>query len=643
MGFGVVLTRRQFPASYKPSINTVVLATGNGDYANSMGNQRLEQIVHNYFSVYASGGEFEKDAIIQTVILVINDLCPFDVGFVTFDGTAYWEADEALFWKIIDRMFREKMRISSKAPPVSYPRIPTEASTGRTAQVIDLVNAPRQKRYDVTIGNGMNGAQPHGKKNVEQSKSSPSKLPRKEKKPPPSSFPTPEQLNAMEDSPIVMNRSRIRAILPPGFSPTEDTVLISKGETAKNSPGNIKLRAMIRGELKEYGREGISRGERARLIRNIMKRVYRNCSEGAFVKLDEDTDRYWEVDERIVREKISQAFRNMLADEYKSSSKSKSTSRKHKKTHKEGETGSPSLGSPSLEARMTENGAALGNGGSGRSVPAQSDFASGTNNVAGLHHRAPFSGLPSAGNPLFGNISASGSALSAIGNSNLQRGGHSFNIHPSSNYLTPGGAGSLSYLSQLGLNREEVMRRAQNQNLALMELQRAFTGRGGGGLSGNMLAGSGGLSGSSQHDMLAGSQGAQNRAMLGQSGNSTNNRTTIPHPSPATDMTAGGADFYGTYSASMVDKIQKMRVRLVDALKMVGSTQDWSHISRQKGIFAFTGMPPEMCEQLAREHYIYPTPNGEISLAALDDDNLERVVQGIHSVTKGKKLENYLG
>jgi len=40
----------------------------------------------------------------------------------------------------------------------------------------------------------------------------------------------------------------------------------------------------------------------------------------------------------------------------------------------------------------------------------------------------------------------------------------------------------------------------------------------------------------------------------------------------------------------MADRIASMRIALVENLKKAGSTHDWSHITKQIGMFAYTGL-----------------------------------------------------
>jgi len=95
---------------------------------------------------------------------------------------------------------------------------------------------------------------------------------------------------------------------------------------------------------------------------------------------------------------------------------------------------------------------------------------------------------------------------------------------------------------------------------------------------------------------------------------------------------------YYTECAGMAERIQSMRSRLVETLKEVGSTHDWSHVSEQIGMFAFTGMNSEMCDELTDKYAIYLTRDGRVSIAGLNDKNLEYVAKAIHAVTDGKSI-----
>jgi aspartate aminotransferase len=95
---------------------------------------------------------------------------------------------------------------------------------------------------------------------------------------------------------------------------------------------------------------------------------------------------------------------------------------------------------------------------------------------------------------------------------------------------------------------------------------------------------------------------------------------------------------YYAECASMAARIQKMRTTLVEQLQEAGSTHDWSHVTQQIGMFAFTGMATSQCDQLTAEYAIYLTRDGRISIAGLNDSNIQYVAEAIHAVTDGKSI-----
>ena len=84
----------------------------------------------------------------------------------------------------------------------------------------------------------------------------------------------------------------------------------------------------------------------------------------------------------------------------------------------------------------------------------------------------------------------------------------------------------------------------------------------------------------------------------------------------------------------MADRIILMRSKLVNGLTQLGSEHDWSHITAQIGMFAFTGLSPEMVERITNEYHIYLTKDGRISVAGLNSTNVDYVAEALHAVTK---------
>ncbi|KAF2760557.1 hypothetical protein EJ05DRAFT_498516 [Pseudovirgaria hyperparasitica] len=83
----------------------------------------------------------------------------------------------------------------------------------------------------------------------------------------------------------------------------------------------------------------------------------------------------------------------------------------------------------------------------------------------------------------------------------------------------------------------------------------------------------------------------------------------------------------------MADRIIKMRALLKENLEKLGSKHDWSHITSQIGMFAYTGLKPEQMDKLAKEHSVYATKDGRISVAGITSENVQRLAESIHAVT----------
>ncbi|KAG9772227.1 Aspartate aminotransferase, mitochondrial [Exophiala dermatitidis] len=83
----------------------------------------------------------------------------------------------------------------------------------------------------------------------------------------------------------------------------------------------------------------------------------------------------------------------------------------------------------------------------------------------------------------------------------------------------------------------------------------------------------------------------------------------------------------------MADRIIKMRALLKKNLQELGSKHNWDHITNQIGMFAYTGLTPEQMEKLAKEHSVYATKDGRISVAGITTGNVKRLAEAIYKVT----------
>ena len=82
----------------------------------------------------------------------------------------------------------------------------------------------------------------------------------------------------------------------------------------------------------------------------------------------------------------------------------------------------------------------------------------------------------------------------------------------------------------------------------------------------------------------------------------------------------------------MRERIAKMRTLFVETLKQEGVTQDFSFISRQNGMFSFSGLSKEQVAKLKDEHAVYIVGSGRISVAGMTKNNMPVICKAIASV-----------
>lgn len=85
---------------------------------------------------------------------------------------------------------------------------------------------------------------------------------------------------------------------------------------------------------------------------------------------------------------------------------------------------------------------------------------------------------------------------------------------------------------------------------------------------------------------------------------------------------------------TMADRIIGMRTSLRENLEKLDSHLPWEHVTKQIGMFCYSGMTPEQVDRLTKEYHIYMTRNGRISMAGVTTKNVEYLANAIHEVTK---------
>jgi aspartate aminotransferase len=84
-----------------------------------------------------------------------------------------------------------------------------------------------------------------------------------------------------------------------------------------------------------------------------------------------------------------------------------------------------------------------------------------------------------------------------------------------------------------------------------------------------------------------------------------------------------------------------MRSALVNALKEIDCPPpsslftDWSHVTSQIGMFAYTGLNEDMCDKITAKHHIYCTRNGRFSMAGVTPSNVAMIAAAIKDVIVG--------
>jgi len=85
--------------------------------------------------------------------------------------------------------------------------------------------------------------------------------------------------------------------------------------------------------------------------------------------------------------------------------------------------------------------------------------------------------------------------------------------------------------------------------------------------------------------------------------------------------------------AGMRVRINEMRVALQAKLQAAGLKQDVSFITRQKGMFSYSGLTKPQMERLRAEFGIYGVDSGRICVAALNTKNIDATVAAIVKVS----------
>ena len=82
----------------------------------------------------------------------------------------------------------------------------------------------------------------------------------------------------------------------------------------------------------------------------------------------------------------------------------------------------------------------------------------------------------------------------------------------------------------------------------------------------------------------------------------------------------------------MRERIAGMRQLFVDTLRRKGVQQDFSFITRQRGMFSYSGIQPEQVDKLRSDYGIYIVRSGRINVAGMTEGNMDRLCDAIKAV-----------
>jgi aspartate aminotransferase len=84
----------------------------------------------------------------------------------------------------------------------------------------------------------------------------------------------------------------------------------------------------------------------------------------------------------------------------------------------------------------------------------------------------------------------------------------------------------------------------------------------------------------------------------------------------------------------MADRINTMRTLLRGKLEESGSTKPWDHVTKQIGMFAYSGLTVEEVTAMRDKHHIYMTMDGRVSMAGVTSGNVDYIADAMHDVSK---------
>ncbi|KAJ5613940.1 hypothetical protein N7528_007594 [Penicillium herquei] len=84
----------------------------------------------------------------------------------------------------------------------------------------------------------------------------------------------------------------------------------------------------------------------------------------------------------------------------------------------------------------------------------------------------------------------------------------------------------------------------------------------------------------------------------------------------------------------MANRLKQRRLRLREGLEKLETPGNWNHITEQNGMFSYIGLSVEQVTLLRNEYHVYLQDSSRISIAGLNNFNIDYVTRSISSVVK---------
>ncbi|KAI8611573.1 pyridoxal phosphate-dependent transferase [Chytriomyces sp. MP71] len=85
---------------------------------------------------------------------------------------------------------------------------------------------------------------------------------------------------------------------------------------------------------------------------------------------------------------------------------------------------------------------------------------------------------------------------------------------------------------------------------------------------------------------------------------------------------------------TMAGRIGEMRVRLFKHLQELGTPGTWTHVTSQIGMFSYTGLTKGQVTVIKSKFHVYMTDEGRVSMAGLNEGNVERFAKAVDWVVR---------